>query len=216
MKPVVLSFHLVLCAVIGVFGLTPQPARAQSLAPGTCISAEGADLLARVNAYRQQNGLAAVPVSRTLMTVAQWHARDATLNGASIFNATCNLHSWSNTRPELWSGGCYTSDHANREMMWNKPAELSGGAYASEGFENAAQGYASPAAALAGWQGSPAHNQVILNQGGWAQLSWRSIGVGIDMSSRYYFLWFGYQNDPQGTMQLCSAVGGLFGNGFEG
>jgi hypothetical protein len=195
--------------------LNTQPASAQSAAPGTCISAEEADLLSRVNAYRQQNGLGAVPVSRTLMTVAQWHARDARLNGASIFNVSCNLHSWSNTRPELWSGGCYTGDHANAAMMWNKPAELSDGAYATEGFENAAQGYATPAAALAGWQGSSAHNQVILNQGGWAQLSWRSIGVGIDMSSRYYFLWFGYQSDPQGTMQPCSAVGLLFGNGFE-
>jgi hypothetical protein len=211
MKPVLLPSHWVLCAAIGWLGLNTQPASAQSAAPGTCISAEEADLLSRVNAYRQQNGLGAVPVSRTLMTVAQWHARDARLNGA----VSCNLHSWSNTRPELWSGGCYTGDHANAAMMWNKPAELSDGAYATEGFENAAQGFASPAAALAGWQGSSAHNQVILNQGGWAQLSWRSIGVGIDMSSRYYFLWFGYQSDPQGTMQPCSAVGLLFGNGFE-
>ena len=183
--------------------------------PGICINEDEAELLQLVDGYRVENGLNKVSWSKSLMTVAQWHAVDASLNAARIFSDSCNLHSWSDTRPDLWTGGCYTSDHANASMMWNKPREITNGVYTAYGFENAAWGYYSAAAALNGWKGSPGHNAVILNQGVWASYPWKAMGVGVDLSRRYYFLWFSTANDPQGAMPLCSEQSPLFSSGFE-
>ena len=66
-------------------------------APGNCVSEEEARLLDAVNAYRIDNGLSAVPWSKSLITVAQWHAWDAGAN--TPFDQACNLHSWSAARP---------------------------------------------------------------------------------------------------------------------
>lgn len=183
--------------------------------PGTCINADEAELLQAVDEYRVDNGLDKVPWSQSLMTVAEWHAVDAGLNAAQIFSNTCNLHSWSDTRPELWSGGCYTSDHANASMMWNKPREITDGVYTAYGFENGAWGYSSVLAALNGWKNSAGHNAVILNQGIWANYPWRAMGVGVDLVNRFYYLWFSTATDPAGNMPLCSDQAQLFSSGFE-
>jgi len=183
--------------------------------PGVCINTDEAELLQLVDQYRVDNGLPEVPWSQSLMTVAQWHTVDAALNAAQIFSQTCNLHSWSETRPDLWSGGCYTSDHARAAMMWNKPREITGGVYRSYGYENAAAGHRSVAAALNGWKTSSGHNAVILNQGVWASYPWRAMGVGVDLVTRHYYLWFGTARDPLGDMPLCSQQAPLFSSGFE-
>jgi len=103
--------------------------------PGTCIRPLDAELAALINQYRIDNALPAVPVSTVLTTVGQWHGRDAVEHGDQIFAGACNLHSWSETRPDLWSGGCYLPDHSNAPLMWNKPSELSGGSYTATGYE---------------------------------------------------------------------------------
>jgi hypothetical protein len=184
--------------------------------PGICINTDEAELLQAIDEYRVDNGLDKVPWSQSLMTVAKWHAVDAGLNAARMFSDTCNLHSWSDTRPELWSGGCYTSDHANASMMWNKPKEITDGVYTAYGFENGAWGYPSVIAALNGWKNSAGHNAVILNQGIWANYPWRAMGVGVDLAKRYYYLWFSTATDPAGNMPLCSKQPrSLFSNSFE-
>ncbi len=181
-------------------------------APGNCVSEEEARLLDAVNAYRIDNGLSAVPWSKSLITVAQWHAWDAGAN--TPFDTACNLHSWSAARPDLWTAVCYTPDHANAEGMWFKPREITGNIYTGYGFENAAWGYSSPEAALNGWKGSPGHNNVILNREAWASQTFRAMGVGINSEANYYFLWFSTQTDPQGTMAVCGAES-IMKNGFE-
>ena len=183
--------------------------------PGTCINSDEAELLQLVDDYRVANDLSTVPWSQSIMTVAQWHAVDAALNAQQIFVGNCNLHSWSETRPDIWSGGCYTASHANAAMMWNKPKEITGGIYTAYGFENAASGYWSVTAALNGWKGSPGHNEVILNKGIWASYPWRAMGVGVDLDKRYYYLWFSTAIDPQGDMPLCSDERSIFTSGFE-
>lgn len=172
--------------------------------PGECVSDAESELLDLVNAYRNQNGLASVPHSAVLNTVAQWHAQDA-VNNPSMFTAPCNLHSWSNDMPTKWSQVCYTSNHAQAQKMWDKPREISNDTFTGNGYENAAAGYASPTAALTGWKNSSGHNAVILSQDIWARLPWKSIGVGI--RGNYYYLWFSDKADNSAALPPCSSVG---------
>jgi Uncharacterized protein with SCP/PR1 domains len=179
--------------------------------PGQCLSDDESTLLALVNDYRSDNGLTAIPRSNVLNTVGQWHAEDAFLNSATIFIPPCNLHSWSNDMPHLWSAMCYTPDHAQAQKMWDKPREISGGSFIGNGYENAAWGYATPAAALNGWKNSPGHNEVILNQGIWSNITWRAMGVGI--RGAYYYLWFSDSTENSSPLPPC--IDEIFSNGFE-
>jgi hypothetical protein len=53
---------------------------------------------------------------------------------------------------------------------------------------------------------------VILQQGAWAGVTFRGLGVGI--GAGYAVLWFGDALDPDGTMSVCLAEL-VFGDGFE-
>lgn len=181
-----------------------------------CLNAEEAELARLTNQYRQQNGLPAVPVSFSLSSVAQWHVWD--LGANAPVGGVCNLHSWSNARPALWQAVCYTADHAQAAQMWNKPRQVTGGVYASDGYEIAAGGGAGLTApqALALWQGSPAHRAVILNTTIWSNFPWSAMGVGLYQG--HATIWFGTLPDPLGSMASCTAGAGtrLFQHGFEG
>lgn len=83
------------------------------------LTTEEQQLYDMIMEYRREHGLPEVPLSRSLTFVAQLHARDTAYNE---FAPNCNLHSWSDNGP--WQAGCYTSDHANAALMWEKPAEL--------------------------------------------------------------------------------------------
>lgn len=183
--------------------------------PGTCINSDEVELLQLIDQYRVDNNLTTIPWSKSLVTVAQWHVVDAVLNQNKIFSQTCNRHSWSETRPELWTGMCYTRDHAEAEKMWSKPHEITRGVYTAAGFENAAWGYSSVTAAMNGWKNSAGHNDVILNKGIWASQTWRAMGVGVDLVNRYYYLWFSTAIDPLGEMPSCGAENSIFSAGFE-
>lgn len=197
--------------------LAPSLASAQAVPPNTadCLNPDEAALAALANQYRQNNGLPAVPVSFSLSSVAQWHVWDLRANAPH--QGACNLHSWSNARPAIWQAMCYTADHAQAAQMWNKPRQVTGNAYASEGYEIAA--YAtpsiSPALALTLWQNSAGHNDVLLNRNAWAGLTWRAMGVGLFQG--YAVIWFGTLNDPLGTMHPCGSTnpGRVFRDGFE-
>ncbi|MEM1411447.1 MAG: CAP domain-containing protein [Pseudomonadota bacterium] len=178
----------------------------------SCLTEEQEALLQLVNDYRGDNGLPPVPWSITLTQVGQTHVEDARKNFATLFRAPCNLHSWSFDQPNRWSGMCYTSDHAQAQRMWDKPREISGGIFTGNGYELAASGYASIEAALRGWQNSPGHNPVMLNEGSWSSIRWRSMGVGVSEGS-YYFLWFSDQADVRPPALRCEPE--LFEDDFE-
>jgi hypothetical protein len=186
-------------------GAPQPPAPTQPpAAGGVCLSNEEADLARRVNAYRAENGLPAVPVSRSLTIVAQAHVRDLQEHrpdqGADPRGQPCNLHSWSANGP--WTAVCYTPDHAYARGMWDKPREITG--YPGTGFENAFAAFgkrASATEALDAWKASAGHNQTILQQGSWQRYSWPAMGVGI--SENFAVLWFGDVRDPQGEAALC-------------
>jgi hypothetical protein len=165
--------------------------------PGTlpAINARALELANALNKYRAQNGLPAIPISRSLSFVADSHVRD--LRDSAKVAAQCNGHSWSSKGP--WSSCCYTSDHAQAKCMWSKPAELT--TLKGTGFEIAigqpgeTMGVVLDSQkAIAAWQGSPLHNDVILNRNTWQKTSWRSMGAGIVDS--HACAWFSDQADP--------------------
>ncbi|MCU0657616.1 MAG: CAP domain-containing protein [Polyangiaceae bacterium] len=165
---------------------------------GPTIPAEAVELCQLLNAYRQEQGLPAIPLSTALMTVAAYHVQDL-IAQPSLANPPCNLHSWSSNEP-LWTGCCYTSDHAQAACMWEKPGQItaSWGAntYKGYGYENSAAGVSTPQGALESWKKSPAHHDVILNKGIWASKApWPAVGCGL--SGGYAVLWFGDAVDPQ-------------------
>jgi hypothetical protein len=206
-----MSFRIMVLAVIAALAPAANT-HGQGTEPGVCLSAAEASLAEQVNDYRVENGLDPVPLSRTLVTVAQYHAQDALDNGPVIFAGPCNLHSWSETRPDLWTGMCYTADHAQANLMWSKPNEISKGAFSAHGFENAAAGYRTVTGALNGWKSSQGHNDVILNQGIWGGLRWGAMGVGV-IEGAYYFLWFSQGVDQEPALPDCAVP--IFENGFE-
>lgn len=173
----------------------PPPARivAAPEPAGPAAASDEAQIAALINAWRASHGLAAVPVSPALTEVARAHARDLAQNRPN--RGDCTLHSWSDAGD--WTPVCYTADDAQAEAMWSKPAELTGAAYPHRGFEIAYHALfrAAPDAAMTAWKDSPRHNNVLLQQGRWADTRWRAMGVGV--AGGYAVVWFGRREDPQ-------------------
>lgn len=147
--------------------------------------------------YRSEHGLPEIPFSVSLTKVAQIHAKDVYDYYHEIPNG-CNPHSWS--AHGTWTKCDYYGDHRNAEGMWNKPRELT--SYKGNGYEIAhyysppQSGNCTPEGSLKGWQGSPGHNAVILNQGIWKSHGWNAMGVG--MYKGVACVWFGEEHDPEG------------------
>jgi hypothetical protein len=165
---------------------------------GGSFAPESIALCQVINDYRFSQGLAEVPISPALMTVAEAHVGDLT-DHPDIVSGNCNLHSWSQTST-LWTGCCYTPDHAQAECMWNKPPEITASwgpnQYTGNGYEIAAGGVSTPEEALGLWKGSPPHHDVILNADIWDGFSpWPAFGCG--MKGGYGVVWFGDAKDPQ-------------------
>lgn len=195
--------------------VTEAPAIAVPPNTGLCLNPEEAELVRLVNEYRVQNGLPALPASKWLSTVGQYHAWDVVSNNP--VGGSCNLHSWSNSPPPgvTWQGMCYTPDHAQAAQMWGKPRQISGNVYTGNGYENAAVagGPMNAVTALQAWQFSPAHNAVILQTGVWAGVNFQGLGVGI--VGNIGVLWFGDGANNGGLISECVAAENLFADGFE-
>jgi hypothetical protein len=162
--------------------------------------AEEAELARLVNRYRADVGLPPVPLSRSLGAVAEAHVRDLMEHhpdsATGFGSGRCNMHSWSSAG--RWTPVCYTPDHARASAMWSKPREITRGAYTGNGYEIAYWygGRITPEIALYGWQDSPAHNDLIVEDGQWRGADWQAMGVGIYGS--YAVVWFGKEPDRAG------------------
>mmetsp|Transcript_14421 Transcript_14421/g.27018 ORF Transcript_14421/g.27018 Transcript_14421/m.27018 type:complete len:438 (+) Transcript_14421:68-1381(+) len=156
-------------------------------------------LLKLVNDYRTGKGLAAVEVSPALMAVAFAHIRDLL---EFRREAGCNMHSWSESHPDWWSGCCYTPDHSEADCMWRKGKEVTWcweTPYSGSIYENAYSGPSDPNSAMNAWKGSSAHNAVILNEGIWSRLNpWPAVGAAI--WGGYAVLIFGDRKDGTGPL----------------
>jgi hypothetical protein len=192
--------------LLAVAVLTATGALTARSDPGECLSDAEQELADLINQYRVDQGRPPVPISYWLCTVAQWHVWDLDVNDPAL--GDCNLHSWSDSRPDLWSEVCYLPDHSEAQGMWIKPREISDNVFTGYGFEIAywSSGSASPAAALAAWQGSAPHNAVILGTGIWESYEpWPALGVGI--FEGYAVAWFSGAGDPAGSMPPCAGSG---------
>lgn len=151
---------------------------------GDNLEPEEANLYQLVNQYRLQNGLPAIPISKSLTLVANRHVRDLDENIRTL------THGWSDCPYN-------PSDQSTWPCMWEAPQRFKT-PYPGRGYENAHGGSgnyrASAVSALQGWQGSSLHNAVILNQGIWENYQWQALGVGIYKG--YAVLWFGAEADP--------------------
>jgi hypothetical protein len=170
----------------------------------TCLSQKELDLYNAINDYRRSKGLANIPLSSSLTYVAQTHAYDLSYNRP--FSSKCNMHSWSDKGK--WSSCCYTSDHKQKECMWNKAREMT--KYKGDIYE-ISHGYAqfdkfsgdtvTAFGALDGWKNSSGHNNVILNKDIWASTKWNAIGIGINRD--FACVWFGKEIDEEKTPEEC-------------
>lgn len=144
-----------------------------------------------LNDYRERSGLPRIPVSTQLTRVAAAHAADLEANYRK--SERCNMHSWS-PRGD-WTSCCYTEDHAQKECMWNKPREISNGAYTGVGYEIVAwhSEPIDPARALEIWKGSPHHHAMIRNLAQWSDNTW--LAMGAAQSEHYAVVWFGEETD---------------------
>ena len=164
----------------------------------TCISEKEYQLYQLVMAYRAQYNLPKIPLSKSLTYVARTHAKDLELYNPN--KKRCNMHSWSANGP--WTSCCYTPDHKVAECMWYKPRELTN--YPGYGYEIAHWSSAgiTPQGSLNGWKSSKGHNDVIINRGMWKK-EWKAIGIGI--YKNYAIIWFGHEEDPDGSPVRCNA-----------
>jgi len=154
------------------------------------LSTDESELYDLVMKYRKVKGLPGIPLSKSLTIVAQTHAKD--LDENYVDDTKCNLHSWSNNGN--WKPVCYTKNHAQAELMWSKPKELT--SYQGNGYEIAfaenEEYLADAENALENWKSSKDHNAVILNKGVWKK-KWNAIGIGIYGS--FAVIWFGKELD---------------------
>lgn len=154
---------------------------------GVAAQSTTAGVAEAINAYRQSKGLPPIPVSVELTKVAQAHVNDlATYHPEQACNGS--LHSWSNNGN--WTSGCYDpNDQATWPLMWNKPKEIAN--YPSNGYEIAAWATPSITAdqAVALWQSDAPHDDVMLNHGIWADLTWQALGGWA--ANGYACAWFG-------------------------
>jgi len=148
-----------------------------------------------INNYRNQKGLAAIPISPAMTTVALKHVidlntyhPDKACAGNSNNPNDWKTHSWS--KHGKWKGGCYDRNNSSTwPVMWNKPKEIA--KYPEYGYEIAHWwGYNATAQdALDSWKKSPPHKDVILNKGIWQSYTWKALGAAV--SGNYACAWFG-------------------------
>jgi hypothetical protein len=158
-------------------------------AHGAAAQTTTAGLAEAINAYRQAQGLAAIPVSDELTRVAKAHIADLAAHHPEVA-CNGNLHSWSSNGN--WTSGCYDpNNQATYPLMWNKPKEIAG--YQGNGYEISA--WRSPSIdadqALDIWKGSKGHNDVILNLDIWAGFPWGAMGGWL--ADGYACVWFGQE-----------------------
>lgn len=155
-----------------------------------------------INQYRDNNGLPAIPLTKSLTTVAKTHIEDLSQNHPDTKNygsGDCNTHSWSDQGS--WTAVCYTGS-GQGSLMWSKPRELTD--YNGDGYEIAHWNSQTATAlgALNSWKADEPHSDVILERNQWLGSAWKAMGVGMDGS--YAVVWFGKEEDPAGPVMTTS------------
>lgn len=204
-----MKYHGVLCflSVITILGFTTgskssaygQKVMKQGghVPAAFCIKESEMKLYRMVNAYRLENSLPPVPLSRSLSFIASLHVKDLFLHHPD--QGPCNFHSWSNQGP--WKPFCYPRDENNKNSVWDKPRELTcypGKAYEIVYWEN------NPVVidtVISVWKTEAYFNSFLTNSGKWLGKQWSAIGIAV--YENYASAWFGEVADPDTPVGVC-------------
>ncbi|HPS62000.1 MAG TPA: CAP domain-containing protein [Bacteroidales bacterium] len=192
---------LAVLALISVASPAQKPVKqGPPVPPSFRIDSAVTFLYRKVNAYRSENQLPPVALSRSLCYVAMVHAKDLFLHHPD--RGTCNFHSWSDKGS--WTPFCYPADETKKNSVWDKPRELTrypGKAYEIVYWEN------NPLVAdtvFSVWRNEEYFNDFLLNQGKWLGRTWNAIGLAV--FENYACAWFGELPDPDTDLPVKAAI----------
>ena len=136
------------------------------------------EMLRLINQERAAFLLPPVAINNELNKVAMQHAVDFVENVKTGSGHT-------------WSDGCMETECTKR-----KPQELTNyKAFAYEiahyHFPEPANEMCTPECALKGWNSSPPHYNIIVNNESWRDYKWKSVGIAIYKG--YACVWFGQE-----------------------
>ena len=164
-----------------------------------CLTQEESKFLRSITQYRISLNLTAVPLSKSLTTVAKIHLNDLENNPPSI---ECSNNSWSSKGK--WTPCCYTDNLVSKECMYYKAKELTD--YKDNAFELVYFEHESnvsiPEKALKRWKLLPETNDMLIGQNDWKNIIWKAMGIAI--GKRYAILWLGAEKDTKEIPGICN------------
>ncbi len=162
-----------------------------------CISQKEYKLYQLINQYRSKLSLDPIPLSKSLCYVAKTHAADLSANYSK--GDDCNMYSWSDKGE--WKPFCYPSDQNRKNDIKDKAKEISGypgKAYELTYWDNTD---VSLEEVVSFWNSIPYTSAILSNTEKFANLSWLSMGVGIQ--DGYILLWIGEKEDVEPFTTIC-------------
>ena len=169
---------LALAFAVAAIGIGPSGSAAAQTTVERSVEAASAqdDLIALVNSYRASNGLQAVASDAALTAAAAWMAGNM---AARNYIGHVSSDGRSPTQRMSAFGYPATSMYTGEDL---------------------GAGYGTAGAVFAGWQGSAAHNAVLLNP------NYNAIGIGLvyEPSSTYKWYWAADFAGPGGTVKILA------------
>lgn len=181
--------------------LLSQEAENTPVIPGDfCISRDEYRVYQLLNEFRKKEGLAVIPISKSLSYVAKVHTLD--LHGNHPDTSFCSLSSWSDKG--IWMPCCHSRHTPDPLCILNKPKELTN--YTGEGHELSYWDNkgATPDSIVSFFLNLPQSRELMLNTGKWSYFSWKAVGVAI--YKNYASIWFGESIDMENEPAMCSGA----------
>ncbi|HZS25377.1 MAG TPA: CAP domain-containing protein [Gaiellaceae bacterium] len=132
--------------------------RAAPAAPARSLSTLESGVLADINAFRAQHGLAQLRLNARLTAAARQHSKQMAVDGYFAHNSVNGLAFWKRIQ-DFYSSGPWSYWSVGENLLWSSPS-------------------VDPAHALKLWIASPEHLANLLNP------HWREIGVAAVHDSR--------------------------------
>jgi len=181
--------------VFGIFAIF-NTVFAQKNLDNICISEEEMKLYNLIDDLRKEYDFNKIAISKSLMYVAQQHAKDLYDNRPHE-KGGCNLNSWSDAG--TWTACCFTEDFQQVKCMNNKPQELTD--YTAIGWELAFDNYQNPQQTIDAWIKNGVYKEILINKGGFDKNVWAAIGIAVYKG--YAVVWFGEDFDTTGNVAIC-------------